>query len=66
MFEVMNFIKDHDVSHRPKIVNTYMTPIMGSMPSHASLSDNLGYIIRPNMENLNLNSGNAGLGTQES
>ena len=61
MFEVLNYIKDHDVSIRPKLVPNYPTFVPSYSGRFAdgpvqNVSEP-GYIIRPQMENLNLNSG---------
>ena len=69
MFDVLNYIKDHDVSVRPKLVPNYPTfvPMFRGQHHFANGPVNEvsepGYIIRPQMENLNLGSG---LGTHDS
>jgi hypothetical protein len=65
MFDVLNYIKDHDVSVRPKLVPNYPTFVpmySGQHFANGPVSEP-GYIIRPHMENLNLGSG---LGTHDS
>ena len=67
--EVMNYIKDTDVAHKPKIISGYphySTPYLNSMGTHATHTDELGYIVRPQMDNLNLNPGFGDLGSQDS
>ena len=68
MFDVLNFIKDHDVSIRPKLVPNYPTFVPSFSGHHFADGPSTeihepGYIIRPHMENLNLGSG---LGTHDS
>lgn len=69
MSDVLNYIKDHDVSIRPKLVANYPTfvPMMGShlnLSNDGPLGDSTeqGYILRPQMNNLNL----AGVATSDS
>ena len=58
MFEVLNYIKDHDVSVRPKLVPNYPTFIPSMLghnqPGNGPLHEvsEPGYIIRPHLENL--------------
>jgi hypothetical protein len=71
MFDVLNYIKDHDVSIRPKLVPNYPTfiPQIGNSGylNHSNDgplgdSNDHGYILRPQVNNLNL----AGVATSES
>ena len=69
MFDVLNYIKDHDVAIRPKLVPNYPT-FMPQIGSHLNQSHDgpqgepseQGYILRPQVHNLNL----AGMATSES
>lgn len=59
MSEVMNFIKDGDVQVRPRLVPGY--PQFHNFSAHTEeFSEQLGYIVRPQMENLNINTGPVG------
>lgn len=69
MFDVLNYIKDHDVGIRPKLVPNYpmFTPQLGSHPNLFSDGPSgetveQGYILRPHVNNLNLQ----GVATSES
>jgi type I site-specific restriction endonuclease len=56
MMEVMNYIKDSDVSHRPRLVPGYPSFNLENNPAFNNNAEP-DYIVRPQMENLNINSG---------
>ena len=68
MIDVMNYIKDHDVSAKPRLVQGYphfpgSILLNNSLSSQQDQSEGLPYTLRPHLENLNLGANIGFLGS---